>query len=210
MTSTSRRKRDALFGTRGGVQCPLTVWHWHERGCLRWASSTPKADRHLIIGSYEAISRSLRSAMAAECQRFVEDHIPQRRSFAVETTLRSRVCLEQAASANAAGFHTQMQFLATDSADENIRRVMARAQSGGHGASERDILAIYDAALANLSAVVRCSTLWTSSTPQTSGNPRAWWLRLREVQLWFTQAPLRGCGERSPFDPVRLSEMLVR
>jgi hypothetical protein len=41
-----------------------------------------------ILGSYRAIPRDVRRAVAAECERFVLDHIRRTESFAVETTLR--------------------------------------------------------------------------------------------------------------------------
>lgn len=47
-----------------------------------------------------------------------------------------------------------MRFLATDSVDENIRRVLQRAQGGGHGASEREIRATYHASPANLGRAI--------------------------------------------------------
>jgi predicted ABC-type ATPase len=68
----------------------------------------------------------------------------------VETTLRTTAAIEQAALAHEHGFATHLRFLATDSVTENISRVLQRAQSGGHGASERDIRAIHEASIANL------------------------------------------------------------
>jgi predicted ABC-type ATPase len=47
-----------------------------------------------------------------------------------------------------------MLFIATDSIDENIARVVQRAQAGGHGASEREIRAIHQASIANLAAAI--------------------------------------------------------
>ena len=38
-----------------------------------------------ILGSYRAIPRDVRRAVAKECERFVLDHIERRESFAVET-----------------------------------------------------------------------------------------------------------------------------
>ena len=43
-----------------------------------------------ILGSYRAISRDVRRAVAKECERFVREHIDRGESFAVETTLRTR------------------------------------------------------------------------------------------------------------------------
>ncbi|MBI4955816.1 MAG: zeta toxin family protein [Myxococcales bacterium] len=103
-----------------------------------------------ILGSYRAIPRDVRRAVAKECERFVLDHIARRESFAVETTLRTTAAIEQAELAREGGFATQMRFVATDSIAENVTRVLQRAQAGGHGASEREIRAIHAASVSNL------------------------------------------------------------
>ncbi len=103
-----------------------------------------------ILGSYRAISRDVRRAVAKECERFVLDRIGRGQSFAVETTLRTIAAIEQAELARKHGFATQLRFVATDSIAENVARVLQRAQGGGHGASERDIRAIHEASIANL------------------------------------------------------------
>jgi predicted ABC-type ATPase len=68
----------------------------------------------------------------------------------VETTLRTTAATEQAEFARKRSFATELLFIATDSIAENIARVLQRAQAGGHGASERDIHAIYEASIVNL------------------------------------------------------------
>jgi predicted ABC-type ATPase len=107
-----------------------------------------------IVGSYRAISRSVRRAVAEECERFVRDHVERRQSFAVETTFRTKSAIEQASMARDRGFLTYLRFVATDSIAENVSRVLQRAQSGGHGASETDIRAIHEASISNLSAAL--------------------------------------------------------
>ncbi len=94
-------------------------------------------------------------AVASQCRRFIDDHIAARRSFAVETTLRTIAAIEQAARANEAGFNTRLLFVATDSADISVRRIRQRAQGGGHGASEGQIRSTYAASLENLAEAVR-------------------------------------------------------
>ncbi len=103
-----------------------------------------------IQGSYRAISREVRRAVAKECELFVREHMEHRQSFAVETTLRTTAAIDQAVLARKHGFVTQLRFVATDSIAENITRVIQRAQAGGHGASERDIRAIHEASIMNL------------------------------------------------------------
>jgi len=107
-----------------------------------------------LLGSYRAIPRDVRRAVAAECEQFVLEHINAGRDFGVETTLRTTAAIAQAQHARTRGFSTRLIFVATESAAENLRRVLQRAQSGGHGASERDVRAIYEASLANLGKAV--------------------------------------------------------
>lgn len=107
-----------------------------------------------ILGSYRAIPRDVRRAVAKECERFVIGHIEHGKSFAVETTLRSTAAIEQAELARKSGFATEMRFIATDSVAENVARVLQRVQAGGHGASEREIRAIHQASIANLRTAV--------------------------------------------------------
>jgi predicted ABC-type ATPase len=108
-----------------------------------------------LLGSYRAIPRNVRTAVAHECERFVRAHIVGRTSFAVETTLRTNAAVMQAIDARAEGFATDLRFIATESVEENIVRVMQRARSGGHAASEGEIRAIYTASIANLREVLR-------------------------------------------------------
>jgi predicted ABC-type ATPase len=107
-----------------------------------------------ILGSYRAIPRDVRRAVAKECERFVLDHIEHGKSFAVETTLRTTAAIAQAELARVRGFATEMRFVATDSIAENVTRVLQRAQGGGHGASEREVRAIHQASVANLRRAV--------------------------------------------------------
>jgi predicted ABC-type ATPase len=107
-----------------------------------------------LLGSYRAIPRDVRRAVAAECERFVLEHIHAGHDFAVETTLRTTAAVQQAAQARTRGFSTRLVFVATESVTENIRRVLQRAQGGGHGASEGDVRAIYEASLANLATAI--------------------------------------------------------
>lgn len=98
--------------------------------------------------------RHVRRAVARECERFVQRHIEVGHSFAVETTLRTKAAIEQAQLARARGFATEMIFVAPASIDENIARILQRAQGGGHGASESEVRSIHAASLANMGAAI--------------------------------------------------------
>ncbi len=124
-----------------------------------------------IVGSYRAISPAMRKAVSQECEDFVSRHIEEGRSFAVETTLRTEIAVRQAEAAQRRGFHTEMLFLCTASPDVNVQRVLQRAQSGGHAASESDIRTGHSAALRNLVSAERVSdrcVVYDTSAPWTS------------------------------------------
>ena len=105
-------------------------------------------------GLFTGIRPTLRARVASECQSFIEQHIADRTSFAVETTLRSDAAIRQAEAANAAGFSTFLFFLATGDVGLNIERIVARGRKGGHSSPEADIRAIFTASMANLPRAV--------------------------------------------------------
>ena len=65
-------------------------------------------------GSYIGIPKHIRETVNREFETFVSDCISQHESFAVETTLRSAVTFDQAQNARAAGFVTEMRYLALE------------------------------------------------------------------------------------------------
>ena len=140
-----------------------------------------------ILGSYRAIPREIRRAVAKECERFVLDHIEHGRSFAVETTLRTTAAIGQAELAHKAGFATQMRFVATDSIAENVTRVLQRAQAGGHGASEREIRAIHHASVANLRRRGR------EASCSARGDPAGW---IAHQPACSKAGAMRACSSR--------------
>jgi predicted ABC-type ATPase len=101
-------------------------------------------------GSYQTIPPAIRAQAQRECEQFINDCTMLGTSFAVETTLRSAVAVEQAERARAAGFTIKMIFVATDNVDSNVRRVVRRGLDGGHCAPAERIVEIYHRSLANL------------------------------------------------------------
>src|SRR5688500_20284528 len=61
-----------------------------------------------LVGSYRAITPIVRAAVSAECERFVAGHVAAGRSFAVETTMRTRIAIDQASVARGRGFLTEI------------------------------------------------------------------------------------------------------
>jgi len=101
-------------------------------------------------GSFRSIPSAIRRRTQKQCEAFVTNHIAERRSFAVETTLRTTVAIEQARRAQAAGFETEMIFVTAGSADECVRRVRLRGLGGGHAAPESELRDIYERSMSNL------------------------------------------------------------
>lgn len=124
-------------------------------------------------GSYVGIPKHIRQAVNREFEEFVLASIRNRTSFAIETTLRSGVTFEQVSVAKAAGFATEMRFLALRDFAMHLDRVKARADAGGHSASETTLRAIYRASLANLPrAIVEMDDLWVYDNSPVGGPPR--------------------------------------
>jgi predicted ABC-type ATPase len=94
--------------------------------------------------SYRAIPRSIRRLVNTEFETFVLENTANRQSFALETTLRSRVTFEQARFAKSEGFQVFMIYVALETFELHLERVTRRASAGGHSASEATLRNIYD------------------------------------------------------------------
>ena len=112
-------------------------------------------------GSYVGISREIRQVVNREFETFVLGSIEKHASFAIETTLRSKVTFDQARLAKQAGFIIEMRYLALRDFEMHVERVKARADAGGHSGSEPTLRWIYNASLRNLCrAVQELDVVW--------------------------------------------------
>jgi len=103
----------------------------------------------------------------------VLDQIGKRESFAIETTLRSQTTFEQARLAKAAGFRVAVRYLALADFAMHLERVKARADAGGHSASESALRQIHNSSLSHLPrAVEEADQLWVYDNSKVSGPPR--------------------------------------
>ncbi len=132
-------------------------------------------DRAAVLngGSYTGISRQIRQQVNREYAEFVIDCVNRHESFAIETTLRSQVTFEQARLAKSAGFKIEMRYLALEGFTMHLERVKARADAGGHSASESVLRRIHDASLRNLpGAVEEIDQLWVYDNSRFGGPPQ--------------------------------------
>jgi len=106
-------------------------------------------------GSYRGIPQSIRDRVNRLFESFVDDCIERRASFAVETTLRSSITFDQAATARREGFFVEMHYLALNNFDQHMERVKIRADNGGHSAPESVLRGIYDSSLRHLARAIR-------------------------------------------------------
>jgi predicted ABC-type ATPase len=81
-------------------------------------------------GSYRGIPQRIRARVNRLFESFVNDCIARRASFAVETTLRSAITFDQAATARREGFFIEMHYLALNSFAQHVERVKIRADGG--------------------------------------------------------------------------------
>ena len=124
-------------------------------------------------GSYTEISRHIRDQVNREYAEFVIDCVNRQESFAIETTLRSQATFEQAQLAKSARFRIEMRYLALDGFSMHLERVKARADAGGHSASESVLRRIHDASLSNLpGAVDVMDQLWVYDNSRFGGPPQ--------------------------------------
>jgi predicted ABC-type ATPase len=106
-------------------------------------------------GSYRDISPEIRARANQECEAFIETHIREGKSFAVETTLRSDITFRQADAARANGFAVELTYVATDNVETNLERIVMRSERGGHAAPPDRLREIYAASLGNLPRALR-------------------------------------------------------
>ena len=104
----------------------------------------------LNSGSYQDIPLSIRAIVNREFEEFVRANIRSGNSFALETTLRSSITFDQARLAKENGFRVIMRYVALETPELHIERVLQRAARAGHAASETTLRRIHSNSLRNL------------------------------------------------------------
>ena len=112
---------------------------------------------------YTNIPKDITLQAGAAMERFIEEHIAQRKSFAFETTLRP-VTFDQARRATENGFRVEMLFVAAGDVELHIDRVKSRGNGGGHSASEASLREIYARAMGHLVTAFQANQRGTIET----------------------------------------------
>ena len=158
-------------------------------GCVYFNADDRAAE--LNGGSYIAIPAGVRQIVNREFEAFVLGSIERRVTFAIETTLRSDITFEQARLAKEAGFQVEMRYLALQDFETHLERVKARADAGGHSASETTLRRIYDASLRNLRrAIQELDLVWVyDNTELDASHPLVLETRNGEIQFLADDPP---------------------
>ena len=116
--------------------------------------------------------------------------VQKRTSFAIETTLRSAVTFDQARIAKARGYSLEMRYLALRDFSMHLERVKARADAGGHSASETTLRRIYNSSLANLGqSLAEMDYLWVYDNSRLGGPPKLIMRARRGVIRFLIDSP---------------------
>lgn len=135
------------------------------------------------------------TAAARSVLRHVAEHIAQRRSFALETTLAGRTHLRSLAAARQAGFAVQLVFCILPDVEQALRRIADRVAAGGHAVPEADARRRFPRACANFVGYAALADAWRILDTQrteprlvASGPPTA----VADATLWAAlPSPLR-------------------
>lgn len=123
--------------------------------------------------------------MNKEFEAFIWNQINSKMSFAIETTLRSRVTFDQAVAAKAVGFTVEMRYLALGNFHQHLERVMSRSDAGGHSASETTLRRIFDSSMANLRQAIQQMDLLEVYDNSAPGGPPDRVLESRNGEVLF-------------------------
>lgn len=148
----------------GGKSTVLGEDYFSELGIPYFNIDTRCKELH---GSSQQIPAAIRQQANTELRNWAWDHIANNRTFAFETTLRADFALRANKLAHDGGLETELHYVAAPE-DTHWERVRARAQEGGHAASEPTIRAMYKASMDNLPKALAefdVCTVYDSSGP---------------------------------------------
>jgi predicted ABC-type ATPase len=83
-----------------------------------------------------------------------QEHIHNRESFAVETTLSGQGYLRMMIDARARGFEAVLVYIGTENVELNLARIRDRVLAGGHDVAELDVRRRYKRSFENLPAAI--------------------------------------------------------
>jgi predicted ABC-type ATPase len=143
-----------IAGPNGAGKSTLTS------GNLDFFSAFPLLDPDALANAIQADNRGKHPIAAGrEVLVRIQQHLKNRRTFAVETTLSGKVYLQTMLEARNLGFHVSLIYVGTSDVRINLGRVAQRVELDGHNVPEADIRRRYRRSLNNLLIAVRRADL---------------------------------------------------
>jgi predicted ABC-type ATPase len=148
----------------------------------------------------DAFANTLRSngagistiAAGKEVLRLAKEHLKQRASFAVETTLSGKNYLQmmQYAKGIDRGFEVVLIYIGTETVEINLARIAKRVRAGGHNVPEVDVRRRYLRSLQNLppAAAIADQVLLFDNSDDLGYQPVG--LLSRGAHQWFHPLPV--------------------
>ena len=111
----------------------------------------------------DAVGKTLQSTMpdtftieaARQVLSSAKEHIQNRLSFALETTLSGKGYLQMMLDARKQGFEIVLVYIGTENVEINLARIRNRVLAGGHNVPEADARRRYKRSFANLSTAIQ-------------------------------------------------------
>ena len=146
----TRPRLTIIAGANGSGKTTLTRWNSEDF-------------RQIPLLDPDAIARTLQSSMpetfTIEAARRVltsaKEHVENRLSFAVETTLSGKGYLQMMLDARKRGFEILLVYIGTKNVEINLARIRDRVMAGGHNVPEPDVRRRYQRSFANLPTAIR-------------------------------------------------------
>jgi predicted ABC-type ATPase len=125
-----------------------------------------------------------------EVIRLAREHLAQRKSFAVETTLSGKNYMQMMQCARGErGFEVVLIYIGTEDVEINLARIARRVQNGGHSVPELDVRRRYMRSLQNLpsAAEIADQVLLFDNSEELDCKPIG--LFDRSMHQWFPPVP---------------------
>jgi predicted ABC-type ATPase len=139
-----------IAGANGSGKTTLTRWN-SER-----FKEIPLLDPDAVANTLQATASGLFPIAAARLVlKSAGEHLKERRSFAIETTLAGKNYLQMMLNARSCGFEVVLVYIGTESVEINLTRIRNRVLAGGHDVPGEDVRRRYIRSLENLAIAIK-------------------------------------------------------
>jgi predicted ABC-type ATPase len=153
-----------IAGANGSGKTTLTRWN------AELFRGTPVLDPDAIANTLQSrVSPTPAFAAARQVLQSVGEHLEQKKSFALETTLAGKKYLQLMLTACQRGFEIVLAYIGTSDVEINLARIRQRVLAGGHDVPGKDVRRRFQRSFENLPiAILRAdhSILFDNSTEE--------------------------------------------